>query len=86
VAALLTTKKIQNQQTANVLDLVLTNEQGTVDKINYNEPIGRSDHLVLDWKYRCYAQQSGSEQWKYLYSKADYDGMRADLAAVTGMV
>ncbi len=72
--------RFRAQQNENILDLVMTNEQGMVDKIQYNEPIGKSDHLVLNWEYRCYTLRGGTEQMKYLYSKADYSGMRAAFA------
>ena len=35
-------------QTVNILDLVFTSEEEMIDKINYCEPIGKSDHLTLD--------------------------------------
>lgn len=73
--------RFRTQQTPNVLDLVMTNEQGMIDSINFREPIGKSDHLVLDWEYRCYTQHGDSQQMKYLYDKADYNGMRTALAA-----
>lgn len=73
--------RFRTQQTANILDLVMTNEEGMIDKINYDVPIGKSDHLVLDWEYQCYARHNVSQQMKYLYNKADYHGMRKALEA-----
>jgi len=36
----------------------MTNETGMIDRLHYNEPIGKSHHIVLDWTLRCYETQS----------------------------
>ena len=41
--------RYRTTQKANILDLVMTNEQAMEDEINYGEPLGRSDHQCIDW-------------------------------------
>ena len=36
------------------IDLVFTNEENTIDKIEHESPLERSDHIVLFFKYKCY--------------------------------
>lgn len=36
------------------IDLVFTNEEHMIDKIEYESPLGRSDHVVLTFNYKCY--------------------------------
>ena len=41
-------------QRPSLLGLVLTNESHLVDNIHICEPLGKSDHMVLDFEYICY--------------------------------
>ena len=45
----------------------------------YNEPIGKSDHLVLTWTYNSYIQQSLNVTSKRLHNDGNYVKMRSDL-------
>ena len=36
-------------QRANILGLVMTNEESMIEEILYEDPIGKSDHLCLNW-------------------------------------
>ena len=38
---------MRHGQEPSVLDLVLTNEEGMIENIDYGNPLGKSDHLVL---------------------------------------
>lgn len=41
-----------------ILDLVLTSEATAIEKISYQAPLGRSDHLVLIFEYVCSARRA----------------------------
>jgi len=41
-------------QQANILDLIFANEEEMVSKLNFAEPIAKSDHVVLLWDFECY--------------------------------
>jgi hypothetical protein len=69
----------RQQQKANILDLLFTNEKGMIEQLTYREPIGSSDHMVLNWTLRCYVAQPKSTVVKYLYDKGNYDEMRRRL-------
>jgi Reverse transcriptase (RNA-dependent DNA polymerase)/Endonuclease-reverse transcriptase len=69
-------------QTAHILDLVMTTEEGMIQGIEYTDPIGRSDHVVLGWTFQCYAEVLVSRVRKYVYDKGDYEGMRSVLGSV----
>ena len=72
--------RYRNQQKANILDLVMTNEERMVDVVNVNEPLGKSDHATLDWILRCYADDAQTRVKKYLYDKGDFDAIRESIA------
>ena len=38
------------------LDLVMTNEEGMIQEIEYLSPLGKSDHTVLQFKPQCYLE------------------------------
>ena len=66
----------------NILDLVITREESDIYEISYNSPIGKSDHSVMVFKYRCYPNEEPEEREVKLYHKADYVKMRQEFAAV----
>lgn len=72
--------RFRGQQTANILVLVMTNEEGMINDITDGDPIGMSDHVTLSWTLNCYAQVTASKVRKYMYNNGNYIGMRADLA------
>ena len=69
-------------QKANILDLILTNEESMVDTLTYNEPIGKSHHVCLSWNYNCYLEQAETKSEVYSYSRGDYDEMRNQLGLI----
>jgi len=72
--------RYRTQQTANVLDLVFTNEESMINEIKYEEPIGKSDHLCLVWSLKSDVLGSDTAVVKYLFSKGDFQAMRRELA------
>jgi len=56
----------------------MTNEDGMINSINYEEPIGMSDHVALSWTLLCYAQVTATKVKKYLYDKGNYNDIRED--------
>jgi len=69
-------------QTANVLDLVLTNGEELVSDLQYTEPVGKSHHVMLSWTMNCYQQRVPTKTVKYSYDKGDYEGARNFIEAV----
>src|SRR5208282_5508868 len=64
------------EQTANILDLVFTNEEGMVENLQYDEPVGNSDHLMITWTCNCYVNRVDTKIMKYGYDKANFTNMR----------
>jgi hypothetical protein len=57
----------------------MINEEGMIHEMEYNESIGASDHLVLNWTFNSYSEHSTSVMVKWLYNERNYVKMRADL-------
>lgn len=65
------------------LDYILTNEEELIeDGINYEVPMGKSDHVVLTWKITVSAAESNSQRSKFNYWKGNYAAMNAYLKDV----
>ena len=64
-----------------ILDLILTHEDNISD-IEYQSPLGKSDHSIIKFKYHCYAILRESEQIRLCYDKADYDEMRNEAGKI----
>jgi hypothetical protein len=62
-------------QKANILDLIFRKENEMIESISHEEPIGKSDHEELVWKYECYIPRIITKTVKYLYDKGKYELM-----------
>ena len=69
----------QINQESNILDLILTNEDNMINNLDVKAPIGKSDHLVITFDYKCYTQETYSKNTCYQYSRGNYSQMNKDL-------
>ena len=59
----------QGYQTANVLDLVCTNEEIMILGVKFISPLGKSHHSVVSFEFHCYAVKNSSDVVKLAYSR-----------------
>ena len=60
---------------------MITKEESNVDEISYNSPLGKSDHSLLTFRFRCYADNCEEEEQEiWLYKKADYATMKEEFS------
>ena len=65
-------------QRPSLLDLVLTDESHLVDNIHMCEPLGKSDHMVLDFEYICYwTGKLATTKLLRNFSKVNFSGLSA---------
>jgi len=64
------------------LDLVLSNEEGMVDDIQYLPGLGNSDHVCVFFNFVCYLEVTNYKIPKYNIHRADYDKMNNLLAEI----
>ena len=69
------------EQQSNTLDLIFTNEEGMISKVEHNAPLGKSHHSILTFSVECYKQKTKFIP-TYMYNKADFEGMRASLQEI----
>ena len=68
----------RGDQTPNLLDLVFTSEEGMINKIEHDAPLGKSHHQILNFKFVCYTEQAKKTP-RPNYNKGDYIEMRNQL-------
>ena len=62
-----------------ILDLVITKEEGRIDNIEYQSPLGKSDHCVIVFKYMCNIHVTREIKTRKSYRKANFEGMRSEI-------
>ena len=67
--------RIRNEQTSSLIDLVMTNNIHLVDDISLQDPIGKSDHVVLN-SFVIAKTENEIPIERRLYCKGDFDFMR----------
>jgi hypothetical protein len=64
--------RVRGTATPNLLDLVLSNEEGMVSEIQHLGSLGRSDHQCLSFKFSCYLEYGHSFR-KFRYHMGNYE-------------
>ena len=66
--------RYREDQEPSLLDLILTNEEGMINEMTHNPPLGDSDHECLNFRIECYhAKSQSSVDQRRNYFKADYE-------------
>jgi len=64
--------RYRNGQVPSTLNYVFTEDEDIIDAINYTAPLGRSDHVVLEWELQLEAKELVSRLKKLNYFKGNY--------------
>ncbi len=68
--------------TPNLLDLILTSEDNMIGEIQYDCPLGKSDHCVLTFQFKCYAEIKERTKKIICYDKANYEVISNEIEKV----
>jgi hypothetical protein len=66
-------------QEPSLLDFLLVNDNENIVNTKYLDPLGSSDHCVIEFNYRCYFSYDQTKNERLNYYKANYDEMRKEL-------
>ena len=58
-----------------LIDLIITNEENMISDLEYDAPLGKSDHAVLTMKLNCYIERKVEIVKRKKYHLADYESM-----------
>ena len=64
--------RFRDGQIHSILDLIFTNEENMVDKINHLPNLGKSDHVVLCFNFTCLTEKPIKTYKKYNFNKGVY--------------
>jgi hypothetical protein len=62
-----------------ILDLIITNEERMIGDVDYESPLGKSDHAVISFTIRCQASVNSSSKTVRCCDMADYNSIRQQL-------
>ena len=72
----------QQGQVPSILDLVLSDEEYSVSQLAFSDPMGKSDHCVIEFDYLCYTVVEEPHYAKYFYKLGNYLDFVAELLEV----
>ena len=61
---------------------MFTEEENLIELINYEAPLGKSDHVVLRWKLLLATPTISNSQVKFNFHKGEYESMRNSLRLI----
>ncbi len=71
--------RYREQQKRSLLDLILTNEEGMVNDIQYVSPLDKSDHVCLIFNTNMYASTIENIKPRYAYHRGNYENINENL-------
>lgn len=69
----------RSHERANTLDLVFTNEQNMVEDLAYDSPLGKSDHMVLRFRFIAESEIEERVIERRKYDYGDYASLKREL-------
>ena len=69
---MLTPTRQRQDQVPSTLDLVLSDDEHSVNKLLITDSLGKSDHFMVEFEYVCYAVTVENHIPRYLYDFGDY--------------
>ena len=69
-------------QKPSLLDLILTNEEGTINNIQYLPPLGKSDHISVVFETNLHPFKDNLKSKGYDYNKGNYNIMTQNLKSI----
>ena len=70
--------RYRENEASNLLDLILSSEEGMVKDLSYHPPLGQSDHICLRFKVQHY-QKNGAFRPKRNVFKSEYSRIKDEL-------
>jgi len=72
--------RFRHGESPNILDLILSNEEGLVQDLRYLPGLGNSDHVTLRFSLTCFTKEAGSSTRKHNFWRADFDALNKLMA------
>ena len=69
-------------QNPSILDLILTNNENSIEDLVVESPLGKSDHGCLKFKIKCNHTKENTRRKVFLYRRGNYQQMKTRLQEV----
>ena len=73
--------RYRDNETPNLLDLIISNEEGMVQNLKYLPPLGESDHVCLRFKLCCSKRHENAPPYTYNIFRTDYKAVKEELTS-----
>jgi hypothetical protein len=73
--------RFRANQSPSLADLILTCDENLINDVMHRAPVGKSDHVVLQFNIECCADERTHSE-KYIYHKGDYTAMNNRLEQI----
>ena len=74
--------RYRSGQNPSCLDYIFTDDEYVIDKLCYTTPLGKSDHVCIEFGYLTNYHVQSSSCRKPDYCKADCESIRSELAVI----
>lgn len=74
--------RVRQGQKPSMLDYIFTDEQNMVDVIYYEQPLGKSDHVCMQWAVKTERPNKHENRTKLNYWKGNYEEINKKLARI----
>ena len=74
--------RFRQNQHPSTLDYVFIDEENLIDDIQFEAPLGKSDHVVLQWDLQLQVQERKSIENKLDFWKGNYDKISSELSSI----
>ena len=74
--------RIRGDDDPSLIDLLFTNEEGMIDEVEIQSPLGKSDHAMIQFKFNCYNVLSQNSPAKFMFNRGNYDNLKTELSRV----
>ncbi|BHF81444.1 hypothetical protein SprV_0702457400 [Sparganum proliferum] len=71
--------RVREGQQSNCLDLVLTKSMDSIDEVQCLPPLGRSDHVVLQWDYSIFSVPEQPPKSRRNIWRGNFEQMKAEI-------
>jgi len=74
--------RVRLGQRPSILDYVFTDDKNVVDESMYKDPLGKSDHVLLEWNLLIETVHAKNTQRKLNFCKGDYELIAEELLKI----
>ncbi|KAK3089125.1 hypothetical protein FSP39_001036 [Pinctada imbricata] len=72
----------RSTNTPHILDLLITKEENSIEELEHQSPLGKSDHCVIVFNYICSIVMRKSQKRRKCYRKANFLAIKREISSI----